>query len=911
MNLQFFLRLFSISSRRAAQIIFYSKHEGKKLRFSKRNYLIFGAIFFFIFALFFSKRSPSFLGNSIKVSAPLIFVCSPNECNEKELLMKVRAAPAYRVKEVFCASSSCMYLFRSRNRMKKVFIARLRLWELAENTPLESFMRMHNLIKLRMGAEYTQLVHKLSVLLVMYHRGGHYMDSNLDEKFFERPQELPFIRKSGDHEWIHPEGLWTSCTLYRGSSIVTGIMQEIENTLQKYGLIDPNLNEVVKYVLREYDYKMRPVKRPRVPEISKTRHYGILSYDHSAAITRLSNTGDEIQALAGLQFLPYNDVFLDRNTWKILPKSSTCTYSASEDDDVHNRVLIVQGNNCSIVSKPKSVTAFLNAWYGRSRQHWPPPPEINPLMFAMYMGSLMQEVANTREGIEYFNKHKPIGSRDTATLDYFNNMNIKSYLSGCATLLLHKYPDKSKERTKVYSVDVKREALEKVVPARILRGTLFRTHHQADKQRFNRSERYERAFRMVDMYSEAKLVMTSRIHVALPCVAMGIPVVFFETHDLPGGGGNRTAGLTDMFHTVRLTKNMKKAVGLNRFNWDNPKPNPNHQKVMKYRSRIWHRVRMEKEMRDTAITFGNIPFAVHRRPEEPQQHIFQFVQEESFSIVALRSLESILLTQPFAKVSIFSNTLEANAVDSYIESGYDITLKGYSMEDCLVKLLQFDRLSFGNAIHKFSNQLSRLRYGNAMRRNEEGLMRLAVLYINGGTYVNSDLILLKNTRNLTNVMSIEKGENESEDFSQPNFLNFKQKNPIIKASILEFMTSYDPRNKSFDSISILEDISKSFEDSNCLLSETDNGEVERTSENCHLETTSFDPFYPLTWIQRTNDCRLHNRIGSHLRDEDLRDSYGVTIENLHSSKRTYGSVSMGSLCKDFLDEMCLNCVIEA
>ena len=83
----------------------------------------------------------------------------------------------------------------------------------------------------------------------------------------------------------------------------------------------------------------------------------------------------------------------------------------------------------------------------------------------------------------------------------------------------------------------------------------------------NSLERFSAAYELIEKYASAKLVITQRIHCALPCVGMGIPVIIINSHWLPGGGGSkkkaseRVSGLLPLFHTLDLyTLSIKKAM---------------------------------------------------------------------------------------------------------------------------------------------------------------------------------------------------------------------------------------------------------------------------------------------------------------------------------------------------------------
>ena len=82
--------------------------------------------------------------------------------------------------------------------------------------------------------------------------------------------------------------------------------------------------------------------------------------------------------------------------------------------------------------------------------------------------------------------------------------------------------------------------------------------------------------------AKAKLVITSRIHVAMPCVAYGTPVIFVSG-TLPGGGGGRATGLTPMFHTLDPSN----ISAIADFDFENPPPNPNCHVAQTFRRRLF------------------------------------------------------------------------------------------------------------------------------------------------------------------------------------------------------------------------------------------------------------------------------------------------------------------------------------
>ena len=59
------------------------------------------------------------------------------------------------------------------------------------------------------------------------------------------------------------------------------------------------------------------------------------------------------------------------------------------------------------------------------------------------------------------------------------------------------------------------------------------------------AERLSEAERLVKMYAKARLVITSRIHCALPCLGLETPVIYLESKC-------RLAGLRELFNVVSV-----------------------------------------------------------------------------------------------------------------------------------------------------------------------------------------------------------------------------------------------------------------------------------------------------------------------------------------------------------------------
>lgn len=131
------------------------------------------------------------------------------------------------------------------------------------------------------------------------------------------------------------------------------------------------------------------------------------------------------------------------------------------------------------------------------------------------------------KNIMFLKEHAPIGCRDYYTFQQVRNYNIPAYMAGCLTMTLPERNVDVSNCKKIYLVDVP-STVKKYIPNNLLAASEVVSHtFQVSREKFDDLhfsknlakqlfERYEK---------EAALVITSRLHCASPCLAMGIPVI--------------------------------------------------------------------------------------------------------------------------------------------------------------------------------------------------------------------------------------------------------------------------------------------------------------------------------------------------------------------------------------------------
>ena len=148
-------------------------------------------------------------------------------------------------------------------------------------------------------------------------------------------------------------------------------------------------------------------------------------------------------------------------------------------------------------------------------------PNIRPLFLALSLFDTKLE----EDEISYLKKYEPIGCRDEFTADGLSQKGIRTYINGCMTLTLD-IGKRNKTAEKVYCIDVPQRFKEEYVPASLKHKLVDGTSIYRDISM--RSDECARS--LLCKYAEqAELVITSRLHAAIPCFAVGIPVIFIHT----------------------------------------------------------------------------------------------------------------------------------------------------------------------------------------------------------------------------------------------------------------------------------------------------------------------------------------------------------------------------------------------
>ena len=253
--------------------------------------------------------------------------------------------------------------------------------------------------------------------------------------------------------------------------------------------------------------------------------YGLLKYS-------TGNIGDEIQSLAARQFIPSVDYYFDRDQLNTID-----------------------------VKEPTKV--IMNGWFLQKPQNWPPSSFIFPKFISFHITHKNEclKYFSSRKSIEYLKRHEPIGCRDYWTLNFLDSLGVKTYFSGCLTLTLRK--NEIKRNNEILIVEPfnqlylrnHSELIKEFVPDKIRSHLEFITHWDPYTIK-DYQTRFLFAEKLLQKYQSAKLVITSRLHCALPCLAYGTPVYFIDIGYCSTEERNRFDGLIGHLDTIKIDNTM-------------------------------------------------------------------------------------------------------------------------------------------------------------------------------------------------------------------------------------------------------------------------------------------------------------------------------------------------------------------
>lgn len=237
------------------------------------------------------------------------------------------------------------------------------------------------------------------------------------------------------------------------------------------------------------------------------------------------NLGDDMWAYAQSLFLPHIDYLID----------NISIYNFKSDNN-------------------EPVAAIMSAFIEPYNYEYSfcPPANIYPLFIGSYFRPTMYEFLDTELMKKYLYNHSPIGTRSKEISDFLKKRNIDSYFSGCISMTLPAL--NIPKQNYICLVDVPNYVID-YVKKHV--GDKYEikvmTHDIVDIKSHSEMcvlERFNIIKKLLETYSRAHCVITSRLHVALPCLTQDTPVLLTVTDESSVGVNDIERRIKDFYPYV-------------------------------------------------------------------------------------------------------------------------------------------------------------------------------------------------------------------------------------------------------------------------------------------------------------------------------------------------------------------------
>ena len=234
--------------------------------------------------------------------------------------------------------------------------------------------------------------------------------------------------------------------------------------------------------------------------------------------------------------------------------------------------------------KGSKIKTIMNGWFMENPKNWPPNNNISPLFISFHINPSAERDLLKPESLNYLKQFEPIGCRDTYTQNLLQKNGIKSYYSSCITTTFNrdKYITNKTQPEGIivigafdrlnpsidfssiyrlllsmikYPIHKLKYLLKKISFENHLRNQniIVKRYQQITKRKISsHNQGLKLANDMLKEIAKSEIIITSRIHAALPALAMGLKVVFINEGLSHKNHKTRTADVNKFFMTVSL-----------------------------------------------------------------------------------------------------------------------------------------------------------------------------------------------------------------------------------------------------------------------------------------------------------------------------------------------------------------------
>ena len=215
------------------------------------------------------------------------------------------------------------------------------------------------------------------------------------------------------------------------------------------------------------------------------------------------NIGDDIQSYAAMKLLSKVDYYIEREKMDLF-----------------------------VPKEKEKIRVLMSGWFLHYKYSFLPSPYIEPVYISTHLSSYKTygiENEHIKLYKDYLKQHEPIGCRDLSTQNLLNKNGIANYYSGCVTLTLKRFNIQPSKEEYICCVDIPDNIIKNLKGKTDIKiKKMTHTLDLQENRKLTWEERFKNVEKLLKTYQNAKLVITSRLHCALPCLAIGVPVILVK-----------------------------------------------------------------------------------------------------------------------------------------------------------------------------------------------------------------------------------------------------------------------------------------------------------------------------------------------------------------------------------------------
>ncbi|KAI9006496.1 hypothetical protein DFJ74DRAFT_392999 [Hyaloraphidium curvatum] len=277
----------------------------------------------------------------------------------------------------------------------------------------------------------------------------------------------------------------------------------------------------------------------------RARVWAVLAY-------RTSNLGDEVQSLTAAAFLPRVDAFAERDNHEVLPHPALLApiTNATEINFVGNAFWkprqYVDARSGKLVHLCHDENGKRIPCTGPEVVPWPLPPNWRPFWIAAHLSNTIP----TEPLVSSFRGSHSVPTRDRTSAERLSSAGLDAFHSYCLTLSLRRphlhraFPAPIVAANTSFRHDT--AGIASLIPTHLHPLVVWVAQDLPGRTfgGFTKPWQYfPAAEARLALLASARAVVTSRLHVLLPSIALGVPAIYYQ---LPSQAGDpRLAGFLD------------------------------------------------------------------------------------------------------------------------------------------------------------------------------------------------------------------------------------------------------------------------------------------------------------------------------------------------------------------------------